>query len=172
MKRTRLSPRVARWLGVGLGVLAFGTNADFMSNLNESSSFEEPQDVVVSLKVNPLTHPEEACLAVTLARALGMQGLNNVSLFPTLDGVALGDRRIVGKRRIKCDTPFPEPQPVSLKDNLERFLQDNDANMVICPLCWAERYGDAEPDYGYLPGEGDPAVMMLLLNAEKVIDIN
>ena len=132
----------------------------------------QPQDVVVSLKVNPLTHPEEACLAVTLARALRMQGLNNVSLFPTLDGVALGDRRIVSKKRIKCVTPFPEPQPVSLRDNLERFLDDIDANMVICPLCWIERYGDEEPDYGYLPGEGDPAVMKLLLNAEKVIDIN
>jgi hypothetical protein len=50
---------------------------------------------------------------------------------------------------------------------LEAFLNGNPNNMVICPLCWEERYGDQLPDYGVL---NPPAVGALLLNAEKIID--
>jgi hypothetical protein len=88
----------------------------------------------------------------------------NVTLFPTLDGVALGDSTVVNSRRFKCNTPWGE---ITLQENLEAFLGGNPNNMVICPLCWAERYGDQPPDYGVL---NPPAVGAVLLNAEKIID--
>jgi len=145
-------------------------NGDWFLDSDAGVSANDPQDVVISLKVNPLTNPETACLSVTLARALKSNGVTNVTLFSTLDGVALGDAKIVKKRKIRCTTPFPEPQPVSLKDNLERFLDDNDNNMVVCPICWGERYGDEEPDYGFLPPPGSPAIGKMLLDAEKILD--
>ena len=87
-----------------------------------------------------------------------------MTLFPTLDGVSLGDSKVVSSRRFKCNTPWGE---ISLQDNLEAFLNGNPNNMVICPLCWMERYGDQLPDYGVLDSS---AVGALLLNAEKIID--
>ena len=122
------------------------------------------QDIVISFKDNPMSHPEEACLVVTLARSLSGDPTANLTLFPTLDGVALGDEKVVSSRRFKCNTPWGE---ISLQENLEAFLADNPNNMVICPLCWAERYGAQQPDYGVL---NPPAVGALLLGAEKVID--
>lgn len=125
------------------------------------------QDIVISFKQDPMSHPEEACLSVTLARSLrGGDPSANVTLFPTLDGVALGDAKVVGSRRFRCTIPW-EPFEVSLEENLDAFLAGNPNNMVICPICWMERYGDAQPDYGVL---NPPAVGALLLNAEKVID--
>ena len=109
--------------------------------------------------------PEAACLSVILARTLKAgDPTANVTLFPTLDGVALGDSKVVSSRRFRCNTPGGE---ISLEENLEAFLAGNPNNMVICPLCWIERYGDQEPDYGVLDSN---AVGALLLNAEKVID--
>lgn len=150
--------------------LPMSVTADWSSESGGGLSAGDPQDVVITLKTNPLANPEAACLAVTLARALKSNGVTNVTLFPTLDGVALGDAKIVNKRRFHCTTPFPEPQPVSLKDNLKRFLDGNDNDMVVCPLCWEERYGGEPPDYGFLPPEGNPAVGKMLLDADKVID--
>jgi hypothetical protein len=123
----------------------------------------QPQDIVISFKQNPMSEPEAVCLNVTLARSLS--GAANVTLFPTLDGVALGDEKIVSSRRFKCKTPWEGE--ISLQENLELFLNGNPNNMVICPLCWQERYGDQLPDYGVL---NPPAVGALLLGAEKVID--
>jgi hypothetical protein len=146
-------------------------NADWYLDSMAGVSAGEPQDVVISLKVNPLTNPETACLSITLARALKGNGVTNVTLFPTLDGVTLGDAKVVDNKKFRCSTPFPEPQPVSLADNLERFLDGNMDNMVVCPICWGERYGEEQlPDYGFLPPPGNPAVGKLLLDAEKIID--
>jgi hypothetical protein len=88
----------------------------------------------------------------------------NVTLFPTLDGVALGNSTEVSSRRFKCNTPWGE---ITLQENLDAFISGNPNNMVICPLCWTERYGNQLPDYGVLDSS---AVGALLLNAEKVID--
>ena len=131
-------------------------------------------DIVITLKSNPMSHAETACLAVTLARVLKGAG-GNVTLFPTLDGVALRDVRVIGSRRFKCETPFSS-EPISLQENIEAFLSSDD-DMVICPLCWRKRY-DKYPDYGLLPppciGPGNlykcTAVVRLLMNADKVID--
>ena len=122
------------------------------------------QDVVVSLKVNPLTNPEQACLAVTLARAL-KRGTTNVTLFATLDGVALGDAKIVGNPKFRC-TVTTAGDELSLEENLEAFLGGNDYNMLICPICWAERYGSTvPPDYGVYVSP-----VNMLLNADKILD--
>ena len=147
-----------------LAMTSLSSNADWTSNAPPIQA-GVPQDIVISLKLNPMSQPEAACLSVTLARALkGGDPSANVTLFPTLDGVALGDSRVVNSRRFKCNTPWGE---ISLQENLEAFLSGDPNNMVVCPLCWTERYGDQQPDYGVL---NPAAVGALLLNAEKVID--
>jgi len=147
-----------------LAMTSMSSNADWTSN-SPPIQAGIPQDIVITLKQNPMSQPEAACLSVTLARSLrGGDPSANVTLFPTLDGVALGDSSVVSSRRFKCNTPWGE---ISLQENLEAFLAGNPNNMVICPLCWVERYGDQQPDYGVL---NPPAVGALLLNAEKVID--
>jgi len=168
----RLFPRLqSRLMTTGafalIAVMPFSANADWTIDSGPQVP-GVPQDIVITLKDNPMSHPEEACLVVTLARSLSAGA--NVTLFPTLDGVALGDEKVVSSRRFKCK--LPGDQEISLQENLEAFLDSNlpnnpNDNMVICPLCWAERYGDQAPDYGVLDSD---AVGALLLGAEKVID--
>ena len=147
-----------------LMMTSLSSNADWTSNAPPIQA-GVPQDVVISLKLNPMSDPEAACLSVTLARALkGGDPSANVTLFPTLDGVAMGDSKVVSSRRFKCTTPWGE---ISLQENLEEFLAGDPNNMVVCPICWKERYGDQSPDYGILNND---AVGAVLLNAEKVID--
>jgi len=146
--------------------------ADWEINAGTSSTAGQPQDIVVSLKLNPKSHPEAACLSITIARNLrgdfsppGAPPTEaNVTLFPTLDGVALGDDKVVSSPRFECVTPEGF---LTLAENLDAFIDGNPANMVICPICWSERYGTALPDYGVL---NPPAVNRILLNAEKIID--
>jgi hypothetical protein len=61
---------------------------------------------------------------------------------------------------------------ISLKKNLEQFLGGDDNNLVLCPICYKERYGDKAPDYGVLPGYNVSgfAVIDVLSNADKIID--
>jgi len=147
-----------------LTMTSLSSNADWTSNAPPIQA-GIAQDVVISLKLNPMSNPEAACLSVTMARALkGGDPSANVTLFPTLDGVAMGDSKVVSSRRFKCTTPWGE---LSLQENLEAFLDGDNNNMVVCPLCWKERYGNQLPDYGVLNND---AVGALLLNAEKVID--
>jgi len=147
-----------------IALLSFSANADWTINAPPIQA-GVPQDIVISLKLDPMAHPEAACLSVTMARSLRMGDPSaNVTLFPTLDGVAMGDSQVVTSRRFRCNTPWGE---LSLQENLEAFLAGNPNNMVICPLCWSDRYGDQLPDYGVL---NPPAVGAVLLNAEKIID--
>ena len=109
-----------------------------------------------------------------------------ITVPPTLDGVVLGDLHVVRRGRFRCTTP---EGVITLRENLEDFLCDtgdredccairgqgcdlednslNMNNMVVCPICWKERYGDEMPDYGVL---NSMAVGAVLLNAEKIID--
>ena len=109
----------------------------------------------------------------------------NVTIFPTLDGVVLGVEKIVSNPKFKCDVPLAFPPNdddgvISLEENLRWFLAPfdgetlRDENLLICPLCWSNRYGSELPDYGLLPGANAPgnAIGDLLLNADKFIDIN
>ena len=156
-----------------LGIIVTSTlqtaNADWNINTGVISAADS-QDVVISMKANPRKNLEQACLAVTFARSLSMKGDANITLFVTLDGVALAKERVIKKRRLKCTTPWGE---VSLKENLEAFIGENNNSMVVCPICWKERYGEDLPDYGVLPGtEGTPgtAIGTMIFNAEKILD--
>ena len=130
----------------------------------------------------------------------------NVTLFPTLEGVPLGDKKVVSSQRhrnFKCSVPAMMDSndglvdgKISLEENLNMFLYgqpdtaglsdadilNGNNNMVICPLCWIELYGEQPPDYGYLPPECEfdetgtilnpecMAVMKMSLDADKVFD--
>jgi len=156
-----------------LGFVAVGlfqpVNADWLIDSDGGISAGEAQDIMISLKSNPMSHPEMACLAVTFARSLSAAA--NVTLFVTLDGVSLADGSVTGSRRFKCETPWGE---MSLKENLESFIAGNNNNMVVCPLCWKSRYGEELPDYGVLPGseDGTPstAIGKMVLDADKILD--
>jgi predicted peroxiredoxin len=170
-KFRKLLPAIA---ALATGVAVNSASADWILDSGGGVSKGDPQDIVVSLKSDPMANAEMACLAVTFARSLS--GGANVTLFVTLDGVTLGDESVVKRRRFKCDTPWGE---ISLKENLEAFIDDNDNNMVVCPLCWISRYGDEElPEYGVLPGSTHPelgpidpmAIGKMMLDADKILD--
>ena len=150
---------------ISLAIITVSVSADWSINSSPNQA-GVPQDIVIELKQNPMAQPEVACLAVTLARSLSSgDPTANITLFTMLDGVALGDDAVVSNRRFRCNTPWGE---LSLRENLEAFLAGNPNNLVVCPPCWIERYGDQQqPDYGVLDSS---AVGATLLNAEKVID--
>ena len=156
-----------------LGIVAVGlfqpVNADWLIDSDGGISAGDAQDIVISLKSNPMSNSEMACLTVTFARSLSAAA--NVTLFVTLDGVSLADDSVASSHRFTCETPWGE---ISLKENLETFIADNDNNMVVCPICWKSRYGDELPDYGVLPGitEGVPseAIGKMMLDADKILD--
>ena len=136
---------------------------------------EDPQNIVIVVSENPRSNPERTCLAVTLAKTLATMGSQNVTIFATLDGAALGVERVIAKRRFKCVQG--DGSEISLQENLETFLaydgKTNQNHLVLCPICYRERFGDREPDYGVLPGDGltsPMAVIDVLANADKVID--
>ena len=165
-----------------LGIVAVGlfqpVNADWAIDSDGGISMFDAQDIVITLKSNPMSNPEMACLAVTFARSLSADSTsltNNVTLFVTLDGVSLADDSVTSSRRFKCDFPGQDGEilEISLKENLEAFIAGNDNNMVVCPLCWKSRYGDELPDYGVLPGaEGvdSKAIGKMMLDADKILD--
>ena len=160
-------------LAVLAGSFVQSANADYSTN-NGGIQNGDPQDIVVSLKSNPMANLEEACLAVTFARMLAMNPANNVTLFVTLDGVSLGDKQDQA-HLLMCKTPWDGE--ISLGGNLEAFLgQPNEhEHMVVCPICWKERY-NAKPGYGVLPGatgaHGAPAnaIGIMIGNADKILD--
>jgi hypothetical protein len=158
------------------GILQSG-HADWDVDKGGISAADE-QDVVISLKSDPNHDPEAACLAVTFARSLSRNPKANITLFVTLDGVNLASDKYISKRRLKeyeCTTPF-DPPHVTLKENLVAFIGPNGEysdDLVVCPICWKERYGEEIPDYGVLPGaEGTPgtAIGTMMFNADKILD--
>jgi sulfur relay (sulfurtransferase) complex TusBCD TusD component (DsrE family) len=158
-----------------LGIVAVGlfqpVNADWLIDSGGGISQGDAQDIVISLKANPMSHLEQACLAVTFARSLS--GGANVTLFVTLDGVSLADKKdAVFSDNFVCTTPWGK---ITLKENLETFLDKNDDNMVVCPICWKERYADkTQPIYGVLPGitpnVPGTAIGKMMLDADKILD--
>lgn len=162
MKTLGFSKLIGLTVALSVAALPIVVSGDWTLNKG-GLDVNSPQDVVVTLKVNPLTNPEQACLAVTLAKAL-QRGTTNVTLFATLDGVALGDAKIVGNPKFRC-TITPAGEELSLEENLSAFLAGNNNNMVICPICWVERYGSAMPDYGAYTSP-----VPMLLRADKILD--
>ena len=148
---------------------------------------EDPQNIVIVVSENPRSNPERTCLAVTLAKTLARAKMpdgelyrpQNVTIFATLDGAALGVERVIDKRRFKCVQG--DGSEISLQENLEQFLaydgETNHNHLVLCPICYRERFGDRAPEYGVLPSPEDLpytvspfAVIDVLANANKVID--
>ena len=177
---------------VATALAPFSAVGDWTQNDGSSSTAGKKQDIVITLKSDPGDSAENlkaACLAVTLARSLrgdfspdGARATKaNVTLFPTLGGVTIGNESVV-ETLGDCKIPGPPGSPaveISFQENLEDFLCDtgdrddcpyaddlNMNNLVECPLCWSERY-EYPPDYGVL---NPAAVNKVLLNAEKVID--
>ena len=133
----------------------------------------DPQNIVIVVSENPRSNAERTCLAVTLAKSLALNPVRpqNVTIFATLDGVALGIDHVVKSRRFKCTQA--DEKEISLEENLMQFLNGNDNNLVLCPICYKERYGDRLPDYGVLPGADGVsplAVIDVLANADKISD--
>ncbi len=61
-------------------------------------------------------------------------------------------------------------------EELGQVVSNHD-HLVLCPICYRERFGDRAPDYGVLPSPEDLpytvspfAVIDVLANADKVID--
>jgi len=152
----------------------------------ESPVIGDEQNIVIVVSENPRSNPERTCLAVTLAKTFAKNPYRpqNVTIFATLDGAALGVERVIAKRRFKCAQA--DGSEISLQENLELFLEEdgktNHNHLVLCPICYFERFGDQLPDYGVLPsadydadnpdeGLAPPtAVIDVLANANKVID--
>jgi len=136
-----------------------------------------PQDIVLTLSEDPTMKPEVACLVLTMGQFLRSSSPKvNVTLFLKNDGVKLADFETVSSVSDLCMTQQDE---VTLEDNLELFLAGNPNNMVNCPICWYERFGDQKWYYGFYPDSDDPleiqqaiqeAIRLLLLSADKVID--
>jgi hypothetical protein len=189
MRIRSILPALPRCLPTVLLVAAVAPSsgvADWTVDDGVLSTAGVAQDIVISLKLNPRSNAEATCLAVTLARSLrgdfsppeAPPTHANVTLFPTLDGVAIGDEHVVTSPRFQCTTP---EGVITLEENLQDFLCDtgdrddcfipddlNMNNLVICPICWIERYGEGiMPDYGVLNPQ---AVGAVILNAEKVFD--
>ena len=158
-------------VGIATGGVFHSASADWLNDSGGGISAGDAQDIVISLKSNPMSHLEQACLAVTFARSLS--GGANVTLFVTLDGVSLADKQdAVFSDNFLCTTPWGE---ITLKENLETFLDHNDDNLVVCPICWKSRYGDKkQPIYGVLPGitanVPGTAIGKMMLDADKILD--
>jgi len=140
------------------------------------------QNVVIALKTNPLVDPEAACVALqigqNLAMDIGVEGpADQVTLFPTLDGVEIvSDRMLLledlpnGKPRnypphLDCLTPNGY---VPLPQLLAGFQSMPNVAIVVCPLCWGARYEGEDPIYGEV-GNG-ASIHTLFMDADKVID--
>lgn len=144
---------------------------------------QEQQRIVMTLQVDPLSDQEPACVALQLGTLLLSQGAD-VTLFPTLDGVGIGNANVLAalhkapSEKADCLsgeglTPLP-----SIVDG---FLKAG-GTMVVCPLCWTSRYGTLEENSidQLIQGEtsddmrvrlGDPlSIGDLFMNADKVID--
>ena len=154
-----------------IGAAAQSVHADWDVNFGGLSA-SVPQDIVVSLATDPNHDPEAACLAVTFARSLSGNPKANITLFVTLDGVNLASEDYITRKRLKeyeCTTPSGK---LSLVDHLTAYIAGNDSKMMVCPICWKERYEDEVPDYGDMPGVNDvpgTAIGTMMFNADKIL---
>ena len=109
---------------------------------------------------------------MTFARSLSGNPKANITLFVTLDGVNLASEDYITRKRLKeyeCTTPSGK---LSLADHLTAYIGGNDNKMIVCPICWKERYGEDVPvDYGVLPGDNAPgnAIGKMIFNADKIL---
>ena len=151
-------------------VAMHSAQADWDLNYGGISAADD-QDLVISLATDPNHDPEAACLAVTFARSLSGNPKANITLFVTLDGVNLASEDYITSKRLKeyeCTTPWGK---VSLVESLTTYIAGNNDKLVVCPICWKERYEDESPDFGVLPGATAPgnAIGAMMFNADKIL---
>jgi hypothetical protein len=168
---TRLFTLIAALL---IGGAMQSVHADWDVNFSDMTSSTTLQDIVVSLATDPNHDPEAACLAVTFARSLSGNPNANVTLFVTLDGVNLASEDYISRKRLKeyeCTTPASMGGKISLIDHLTAYIGGNDNKMIVCPICWNERYEGETPDFGVLPGDTAPgtAIGTVMFNADKIL---
>lgn len=171
---------VSRKLILGVIAVALST-AGSISYAEDQSSVDELEQVVISIKTDPLKDPEPACIALQIGMNLLMDTVpvngnyipvirvDKVTLFPTIGGVELinPDNQINKRKKPKldCDTPAGE-NTASLAQLLLGFVQLG-GDVVVCPLC-ADSRGITEPTQGKMGNAED--IHNLFLYADKVID--
>jgi predicted peroxiredoxin len=150
------------------------------AGLNLQNAFAEDtvaQKIVVSIKMDPYTEAgyEGACVAYSMGRLLAMNGAD-VTLFVTLAGAQIAHQEslfyidayadLIGKW--SCVT---SEGPKPLTDLVNGFVASG-GNILVCPLCWGNRYGADAGDM-LINGAvmGSPASLAsTFLEADKVID--
>ena len=158
-------------------------------------SADHVEDVVISVKTDPLSDSEAACVAVQIGINLLSDDLNgddpggqvtpadDVTLFLTLGGVNVLSPEVMtpeppeaGPLCFSFDK-YGEPITPPLAALVNRFWTEG-GNIMVCPLCWFSRYPDGPmpvppPSSDVAPEEliGNGAgIHDLFLKADKVID--
>jgi hypothetical protein len=157
-------------------------------------SADHVEDVVVSVKTDPLEDPEAACVAIQIGINLLSDDLNgddpggqvtpadDVTLFLTLGGVNVLSPEVMtpGDDAPTCFSFDKDGMPVEppLHALIDRFWMEG-GNIMVCPLCWFSRYMDdgsmpvppssSEVAPEELIGNG-ARIHDLFLKADKVID--
>ena len=142
----------------------------------DQSSMDGMEQVVISIGSDPLKDPEPACVALQIGRNLLMANVgvpvtpaDRVSLFLTIDGVELvnPDNQINKRKKPKlvCNTPAGE-NTASLAGLLEKFVNMEGSEVLICPLCSDSR-GITDPTQG--KDASAEEIHNLFLFADKVI---
>jgi len=143
----------------------------------DQSSMDGMEQVVISIRTDPLKDPEPACVALQIGMNLLMANVgvpvtpaDRVSLFLTIDGVELvNPENQINKRKkpkLVCNTPAGE-NTASLAGLLEKFVNMEGSEVLICPLCSASR-GITDPTQG--KDASAEEIHNLFLFADKVID--
>jgi predicted peroxiredoxin len=138
---------------------------------------EPAQQIVVSSKMDPYSAVgyEAACVAFSMGTLLKMNGADT-TMFLTLDGAQIAHvdslvyidayASLIGKW--SCLT---SSGPKLLTDVVNGFVAAG-GNILVCPLCWTQRYGTEAGDM-LINGAsmGSPTSLAeTFLNASKVID--
>jgi sulfur relay (sulfurtransferase) complex TusBCD TusD component (DsrE family) len=142
----------------------------------DQSSMDGMEQVVISIRTDPLKDPEPACVALQIGMNLLMANVgvqvipaDRVSLFLTIDGVELvnPDNQINKRKKPKfvCNTPAGE-NTASLAGLLEEFVNMEGSEVLICPLCSDSR-GITDPTQG--KDASAEEIHNLFLFADKVI---
>ena len=143
----------------------------------DQSSMDGMEQVVISIRTDPLKDPEPACVALQIGKNLLMENVgvpvtpaDRVSLFLTIDGVELvNPENQINKRKkpkLVCNTPAGE-NTASLAGLLAKFVTMEGSEVLICPLCSASR-GITDPTQG--KDASAEEIHNLFLFADKVID--
>lgn len=138
-------------------------------------SVDREETVVVSLATDPRENSEAACVALQIAMNLLKSDLNgddpggkvrpvdSLTLFLTLDGVEL-----VAPGSDFSDTWCVTPGEEKTLSELLGNFANMEADIVVCPLCWKDRYPGQTPEYDAIVATAFD-IHDLFLYADKVL---